>query len=229
MKLTISRTLIALTLALGLTACGGKASFEIKGTITGLVYDGLKLTETSSGKVLSINKSDTTFSFGNVDYGQTFAITIASVTTTTNGTTTTTTDQPLHQFCTVTNGADTAGRTASINAIISCTINTHSVGGLITVTPDTGATAGSIAGLKIINGSQTDAFVAVVGTTSYSFGSIPFDQTVGLIIAGQPTDPKTTCKLAPTAPLTASTDGLSVTTKMGDLDIVVPIACKTTI
>jgi len=217
MKLSTSRTLLAVALALGLTACGGKASFEIRGSIFGLQYPGLKLTETKSGAVKTIAPTETIFSFGNIDYGTSFDLTIATA------------DQPLHQFCTVSNGSDTAGRTASINITVSCVTNSVSLAGLIKVTPVTGATAGLPTGLKLINGSVAP-FVAVDGSTTYAFPAVAYGTPYSMIIAAQPTQPsKTTCVFDTTdTTVIVSPDKLSVQGTMGDTAPVINVNCTTT-
>ncbi len=132
MRTTILRRALVLALALGLAACGGKATFPITGTITGgLNYDGLVLT--SNGMALAVPAKATTFTFPNtLSYGDVYAVTQKS--------------PPAHQDCsTVLRGADTAGRLAAINIEVVCTTNAFTVGGTVTGLKS--------AGLKLTNGS----------------------------------------------------------------------------
>jgi hypothetical protein len=221
MKLSVSRSMMLLALALGLSACGSKATFEVKGTVNGLQYEGLVLTDSVSGARLAVHAHDTTFKFPNtIEYGTEYKVVLKP--------TDPATDQPAHQNCTISYGSDTAGRLASINIIVNCTVNTANLTGTIKVTGTGTAAAGLPTGLKLINGSDASAFVATATSVDYSFAAIPFDQAFGLSIASQPADLKTTCVLVPTAPLVTNTpDQLSVSGKMGDSNAIVNVACTT--
>lgn len=229
MKLSVSRSLMVMALALGLASCGSKATFQIKGSIVeGLAnktsYGPLTLTESVSGTKLVLQQGTSTFEFpGTIEYGTPFKVII--------GATGPVSDQPPHEDCVVLNGNDTAGRQAAINVVVSCTIQTHSLIGTITVTGAGGAAKGLPTGLKLINGSDTVGFTATDASVDYVFPTIPYDQTFGLVIAAQPTPPatgpKTTCVLVPTAPYVASADKLSVSGKMGDANAVVNVECTT--
>lgn len=229
MKLSVSRSLMVVALALGLASCGSKATFEIKGSIVEgqgnkLSYGPLTLTESVSGTKLVLQEGTSTFVFpGNIEYGTPFKVII--------GATGPVSDAAPHEDCTVLNGDDTAGRQAAINVIVSCAIQTHNLTGTITVTGANGATKGLPTGLKLINGSDTVGFTATDASVDYAFPSIAYNQTFGLVIAAQPTapatGPKTTCVLVPTGSLVASADKLSVSGRMGDTNAVVNVECTT--
>jgi len=229
MKLSVSRSLMAMALALGLAACGSKATFQIKGSIVEgvgnkLSYGPLTLTESVSGKKIVLQQGDSTFEFpGTIEYGIPFKVII--------GATGPVSDAAPHEDCVVLNGNDTAGRQAAINVVVSCTIQTHNLTGTITVTGAGGATKGLPTGLKLINGSDTVGYTATDASVDYAFPSIPYNQTFGLVIAAQPTPPatgpKTTCILVPTGTLVASADKLSVSGRMGDTNAVVNVECTT--
>jgi hypothetical protein len=219
MKSPFYRPLLALAMALSLASCGGKATFEIKGEIAGLVYDGLTLTETVSGATLAVAKGSTTFKFPNsIEYGTPYDVKIVAGTAS---------NQPEHQACTVIGGTDTAGRMAQINIGVSCAVLTHDLGGAITVTG-----GGSPAGLTLNNGTRP-AFVAVAASNAYVFGAIPYGTSYGLIITTQPTDPKPRCVLSTAVvPATGTTgmssDNTSFASLMGDTDAKVDVVCTTT-
>jgi hypothetical protein len=170
--------LCALTLAASLSACGGgTSSYTIGGTVTGLQYEGLVLQNNGTNdlvvKPLGVdannNVKNVTYSFpGEVDYGKAYSVTVK--------------EQPRHQECALAGGtADTAGRLTTINAVISCSLASHTIGG--TINNLTGS------GLKLINGSDGGEVAPAAGATSFTFGKeVTFDTTYGVVISNQPSD-----------------------------------------
>lgn len=172
MKLSFLRQplLLALVLTLGLAACGGKASFEVKGTVQGVNYPGLVLTNNGGGD-LAVPAGATTFAFpGSIEYGTAYNVDFKSF--------------PLHSTCTRGNAADTAGRQASINVEIACGLVPHTLGGTIT-----GLTAD---GLELINGSNDKVAPAKDATAYVMTGQIPFGTTYGVTVLKNPTGLKCT-------------------------------------
>lgn len=164
---------LAIALALTLAACGGKASFPVTGTITGLVYDGLVLN--TNGMDLAVKAGATSFSFPNsLSYGDVYNVVQKTA--------------PAHQTCVPTDQrglapTDTAGRLPSINIIVSCSVNAYSIGGTVK-----GLTT---AGLVLTNG--TAGGQAPISATTpaadvpYTFGNfVAYGQTYGVTVLTQP-------------------------------------------
>jgi hypothetical protein len=185
MKSSLIRPALALALAASLAACGGsdKAEFTVAGTVTGLAYDGLVLT--NGGVRLPVAPPTTAggsarFAFPDtLEYGDTYDVTIDK--------------QPAHQTCGpgipnggyYANNADTAGRLVSIDIAIACEIITLPVGG--TITGLTGA------GLVLANGSTGGTYTATAptaGTTAapftYALANVAYNVTYGVTISAQP-------------------------------------------
>ena len=157
------RSIAALLVALGLTACGGKASFTINGTISGLLYPGLVLANGSDTVAPAVNA--TTFTFPNqIDYGTEYNIVAQT--------------QPTHMTCAVTAGTGSAGHTATIAAHVTCAVNTFALGGSIS-----GLTAG---GLELANGSVPATVLPVSGATTFAFANVAFGQAYGVTVLTQP-------------------------------------------
>jgi hypothetical protein len=173
MKSFFSRRTAALTLALVLGACGGKATFQVAGIIEGLKYPGLVLVN-NGGSDLVIAETATKFAFPNsIEYGSTYNVTVKT--------------PPLHQTCEPVNNADTAGRLASINVGIFCSMLPHSIGGTIT-----GLTAD---GLVLTNGTTGGTNTSPKASTAFTFGvQIPFGTSYGVTILTQPTGQTCTVK-----------------------------------
>jgi len=178
MKLSFLRrpALLALALGLGLAACGGgKAEFQVKGTIVGLQYPGLVLTNNGAND-LPVPDKATSFAFpGSIEYGTAYAVDFKK--------------QPDHQICGF--GADnlpgsqaeTAGRQATINVLISCVLTAYTVGGTVT-----GLTAD---GLELNNGDQRT--IILKAATSYAFPTaLPYGTSYGITILTQPAGLKCT-------------------------------------
>jgi hypothetical protein len=168
---TFLRPAALAAIALTLAACGGKASFPINGTVSGLSYDGLVLT--TNGMDLSVPKSATSFSFPNtISYGETYAVTVKA--------------PPAHQSCTTVSqstgletATGTAGLYASINLSLTCYLNTYSIGGNVT-----GLTS---EGLTLTNGSAGGTVTLVAATTTYVFGNlVAYGSSYGVSILTQP-------------------------------------------
>jgi hypothetical protein len=226
------RRMMALALALGVAACGGKATFDIKGQVIGLKYNSLVLTDTVSGTKVTVNApvpntiETTPFQLPNsIEYGTPYNVQIVAAT-----------DMPPHQTCTVLNGADTAGRLATINIGVSCTLVPHNLAGTIKIAnkTDTAFTTAEVTGLTLTNGSTYAAIVAIKDQAVYGFAGIPFGTTYGLIITQQPTkktgQPIVTCVLetaivTPPLPKGMSADKLSFTFEMTDADAIVNLVC----
>lgn len=162
MKLSCLRPLAALLLTLGLAACGGKASYEVGGTISGLNNEGLILA--NGGDPLPIPAGKTAFTFAKrIDYGTDYNITIQQ--------------QPAHMTCSISGGSGSAGHYLSISAAVACAQNRYTVGGTIS-----GLT---VEGLVLINGNTTTT-VAKDATTFTMAGSVAYGDTYGVSVSVQP-------------------------------------------
>lgn len=180
MKSSLMRSALALSLALGLSACGGggKATFTIGGEVADLVYPGLILE--SNGQTINVAPPATAgavvkFAFPNqIEYGDVYNVQIKQ--------------QPDHQKCgaasSFPNNSDTAGRLAVINVTLKCAVNSYPIGGKIT-----GLTAD---GLILANGSTGGTLTVSKPTTAepiiYTMPvAVFYAQTYGVIIVQQPT------------------------------------------
>lgn len=140
MKVTYLRATAALALGLALAACGGKASFDVSGQIytgntPGITNGGMVLTNGSD--TITVPTGATTFTFPTrISYGTDYNIQIKT--------------PPDHMNCTIGNNSGSAGHTTSIQAIIQCTQNAHSLGGTVTGLISSDATT---VGLVLTNGS----------------------------------------------------------------------------
>jgi hypothetical protein len=170
MKSSFMQPAFALALALGLVACGGKASFPIGVTVDGLLFPNLVLT--TNGMDLAIapgaNGATVTGSFPNsISYGDVYEVTAKR--------------QPDHQTCVpvLATNKDTAGRLATINAKFTCTTNAYTIGG-----PITGLKA---EGLKLTNGSNGGTFTATSTSTTFTLPAVAYNTTYGVTVLTQPT------------------------------------------
>lgn len=177
MKSSLMRPALALALVLGLSACGGKASFPIGVTVSGLQYQGLVLT--SNNMDLPVTPPATpgqavTASFPHaIEYGEEFEVKVKT--------------PPQHQSCTYPPNDrsyfGTAGQLAQINAQISCFLNAYAISG-----PVTGLKSD---GLVLANGSTGGTVSPTPEAATFTFPlSIPYDQTYGITVQTQPSDPK---------------------------------------
>lgn len=181
MKLTLTRASALLALALGLTACGGKAKFELGGPIVGLAYGGLVITNATNGDSVTVEKTATSYKLSKtLEYGQPYDVSITKF--------------PEHQNCTLFGGKDTAGRLASISIGVQCTVLTFPIGG--TVTGLTEKTDNTPTGLRITNGADTVAIEKnTTASTKYVMPTpVAYGQAYGVAIVSQPTGQ--TCSIA---------------------------------
>lgn len=182
MKLTITRTSALLALALGLSACGGgKASFDLGGTVNGLVYPGLVITNAANGDSVTVappaTAGSTSFKLGkSIEYGTAYDVQI--------------TGSPAHQNCELFGGADTAGRLASISILVECSVQTFSIGGTVSGLKETGTAV--LTGLVINNGKDT---LAIEKNGLYVMPSkVAYDASYGVAVLAQP--PGQTCTVS---------------------------------
>lgn len=215
--------LLPLALALGLSACGGKATFPINVTIDstgsdGLVYAPLILTEANSGQTLRIETPGTkTASFANtLEYGTAYDVKVTA------------TGTPPHQTCQVFGGNDTAGRRASIDVTVICNVNRYGITGSVTVPA---GNTGNFTGLQLVNGSQNPVPQDVTPATapavaSYGFPSLKYDTAFSLAIFRQPTDGVTKCTLVPKTVPTGTTVGATTAAgRIGDANVLIDVVC----
>ncbi|MES2316412.1 MAG: hypothetical protein V4631_02870 [Pseudomonadota bacterium] len=182
MKLTFTRTSALLALALGLTACGGKATFDLGGPVTGLAYPGLVLTNASNGDTVAVAvptpaASVTSFKLPKtIEYGTAYKVSITA--------------QPIHQTCVLARGAGTAGRLATISIQVDCAVQEFTIGGTVTGLRDVADTTPT--GLKITNGAD---IMAIEINGVYALPTpVAFGKTYGVSIVSQPTGK--TCTIA---------------------------------
>jgi len=158
--------LAPIALALALAGCGGKESYAITGTISGLTYGGLELTNGADRVVVPAGATSYRFS-QSIDYGNEYTVVIAK--------------QPLHQVCGVAQGSSltgSAGYTETINVALVCAINAYSVGGTVTGL--------NVDGLVIINGNGSE-FPVPKDTATFTYTDTIKSQTsYGLVVLKQP-------------------------------------------
>jgi hypothetical protein len=179
--------LCALTLAAGLSACGGgTSSYTIGGTVVGLQYPGLVLQNNLANDLTitplpldGTNAQNVTYSFPNeVDYGDPYSVTVKT--------------QPQHQNCGPSGGtADTAGRLSVINAVIVCSLVSNTIGGTITGLASDGlvltnGTSGGTLPVTKVNDVYPGTFTFVLPVT--------YGQTYGVTVLNQPATE--TCSVA---------------------------------
>lgn len=163
-----------IALALALAGCGGKESFTVGGTVTGLKYAGMELTNGSDKITVQPPATSTTavnFSFPNsIDYGDEYEIKITN---------------PAHQSCgPAISGAlkGSAGYTQTINVAIVCSVNAFKL---------TGTVAGlDVDGLVIINGNGSEFTVPKAATSFIYPDDIASQSSYGLVVLKQPTGRK---------------------------------------
>ncbi len=162
-----AKLIAAALLAAALAACGGKASFTLGGSISGLANQGLIL-QNNGGNDLAVNAGATSFSFPNgISYGTEYKVSIKQ--------------QPDHMTCAFLGGTEvgSAGHTTSINIVLSCSQNAYTVGGTVE-----GLTGGD---LVLVNGSATGSFTVTKGATSFTVpGTIPVGTAYGVTVLTQP-------------------------------------------
>lgn len=180
MKSLHARAAAALLLSIGLAACGGKASFQVGGTIvdksnplagattpdTSLSILGAGLELANGGSTLTPAKGATTFTFPtSIDYGTDYNVLIQK--------------QPQHITCAVTNGSGSAGHVSEISATVTCAVNAYTVGGTIKNL--------SVDGLILANGSTTATVSPALGATSFTFpSSVPYNTAYSVTVAKTP-------------------------------------------
>ena len=185
--------LCALTLTAGLVACGGgSSSYTIGGTVAGLQYPGLVLTNNGAEDVtiapLPLGSTgavqNVTYQFAKqLDYGDQYNVTIKTL--------------PEHQLCDPSSEpgsrtSDTAGRLSVINAAFVCRLASHPIGGTVT-----GLAAD---GLVLNNGSDSTAAIVKDATTGayptvFLFSTqVTYGQTFGVTVLQNPTGQTCTVK-----------------------------------
>lgn len=184
MKISYLSALAALAAALTLAGCGGKASFDVSVVIDPtlpLTNSGLVLAN-NDGDLLSIPARATGATFSHrVSYGDNYNITV---------------QHPAdHMTCVITNGSGSAGHTATVTAIVSCTQNANLLSGAVLklkgkATTDT--TTGVTTGTNLILTNGTAQLGPIVPSTdgsnvAISFGNIPDGTSYGITVLSQPT------------------------------------------
>ncbi|MES3022565.1 MAG: hypothetical protein V4857_13375 [Pseudomonadota bacterium] len=196
MTLSFVRTSIAVALVAALAACGGKASFEVRGTVSGLAYPGLKLVNgdqsvepvPAAGSIGAANEVAFVFP-KSIDYGTTYDVRIADKPLAV-GQTVAEKFFPLHQTCELINGADTAGRLAAIHVSVQCTINAYAVGGTVKGLTKDGLVLinGTTGGQRVVNHVAPTAPATAAPDVTYSFANaVTYNTTYGVSILTQPT------------------------------------------
>lgn len=164
-----AKFLAPIAVVLAVAGCGGKASFTVGGSITGLTNPGLVLTN-NGGDRITVPSGATSYSFPNsIEYGNEYTIVIEK--------------HPAHQTCGAANGTSTlkgaAGYTETISVPLVCLVNKYKLSGTVS-----GLTA---AGLVIANGNGTELPIAKDATAFAYPDEIASQTTYGLAVITQPT------------------------------------------
>lgn len=149
MTFTLVRAGAALALVAAIAGCGGKQQFAVQGSITGLNNSGLVLT--NGGEQLSVASGAGSFTFTKqISYGTDYNITIAK--------------QPDHMTCSIGGGTGSAGYNIAIQAVVSCSQNTYTLGGQYSgLTPAADGTARTV---TLLNGSTGGSVILSSGAAA---------------------------------------------------------------
>jgi hypothetical protein len=195
MKFSLARPAFALAITLTLASCGGggKATFPINVTVSGLQYPGLILS--TNGQDLTVNPpatagQDVTAVFPNqIEYGQTYEVAPKGATIVNHAYSGGA--LPKHQQCSPTPfpAWGTAGQLAKIDIRYTCIINSYPLIGVVKGLTGTG--------LVLANGSTApmvsvapnlDANKNPTGTdVPLSMNPVPYNTTYGVTVLSQPT------------------------------------------
>lgn len=162
--------LAPIALALALAGCGGKESYTVGGTVNGLKFSGMELSNGSSKVAVqpaADGKSAVKFQLPNsIDYGDEYEIVIK---------------QPAHQTCgpALSGGLKgSAGYTQTIDVTINCSVNAYKLTGTITGL--------DVDGLVVINGNGSQ-YTAKKDDKSFTYtDAIPSQSSYGLVVLKQP-------------------------------------------
>jgi hypothetical protein len=202
MKFSFARGALALMVTLTLASCGGgKATFPINVSVTGVSYDGLVLT--TNGQDLPIHytgdpKTPATINavFPNgIEYGEIY--TVVPKTTTASDGKTVTVSYPQHQTCSPATGypiglpiTGTAGQLSKIQINYVCSINAYPLTGKVTGLRGTGLTLANGSGVATVSVSPalgTDNQPTGADITGLTLFSVTFATTYGVTVLTQPT------------------------------------------
>lgn len=180
MKLSYARATLALAMAASLAACGGKASFEVGGTVDPshpLTNPHLILANGSDSAEIPVNA--VTFTLPKrISYGTAYAITVLK--------------DPDNMHCAISNGTGTAGQTVAIAAVLSCIQNSNELSGQVAGLVQTvGQDPNKIPTLTLNYGSYAlpPISASAVGTTTrtnFSFGQVAVGQVYSITVLTQP-------------------------------------------
>jgi hypothetical protein len=214
MKFSLARGALALMATLTLASCGGgKATFPINVSVSGVSYDGLVLT--TNGQDLAINHTGTGTDPVTVnavfptqlEYGETYDVVPKSVVTPTtvtaaDGTTSTvnitTYKYPQHQTCQQSGNYPTnlptygtAGQLAKIQIYYVCSINAYALSGTVKNLRGTGLTLANGSGpAPVTVAPDLDTANANAPTGKdvvLTMNPVTFNTTYGVTILSQPT------------------------------------------
>ncbi|GGY98648.1 hypothetical protein ACFFTM_20235 [Pseudoduganella plicata] len=161
--------LAPIALALALAGCGGKESYAVGGSVTGLKFSGMELTNGSDKVAVqpAADGSAVRFTFPkSIDYGDEYEIVIKN---------------PAHQTCgpAISGGLKgSAGYTETIDVALVCSVNTHKLIGTVTGL--------NVAGLVIINGNGSEYTIEKDATSFTYTDAIPSQSSYGLVVLKQP-------------------------------------------
>ncbi|MYN26565.1 hypothetical protein [Duganella levis] len=179
MKFSLVRAVAALAVVATIAACGGKQQFTVQGSVSNLNNSGLILG--NGGEQLSVPSGATSFAFTKqISYGTDYNITVIK--------------NADHMTCSVGGATGSAGYNIAIQAVVTCTQNSYSLGGQYSgITPAADGTARTV---TLLNGSTggtailSSGIAATSTTTStltpsgdFSFGTFVADgQAYGVTI-----------------------------------------------
>ncbi|SDE59624.1 hypothetical protein SAMN05428966_109175 [Massilia sp. PDC64] len=205
MKFSLARPALALAIMATLASCGGggKATYPVNVTVTGLLYPGL--TMSTNGMDVDVAPpakagDDVSFTFPNeIEYGVIYNVVPKGANLTSSPATYG--KQPLHQTCLPATTyprslphTATAGQLARIQVNYDCTMNAYPLTGVVKGLTGTGLVVanGSSSSVTLspvldANNKPTGADVALV------LGNVVWNQTYGVTVLTQPTGQ--TCKV----------------------------------
>jgi hypothetical protein len=147
-------------------------AYSVGGSITGLTQGGLQLVNNSNGDQLTVSAGATSFMMGQkVASGSNYDVAVHT--------------NPTGQTCTVTNGRGTMGAGNVTTVMVSCTLNSYSLGGSVN-----GVNLGGLlvsAPLKLANGPDEITVPFSVGQINFTFDKpVAYLSSYTVVVSQQP-------------------------------------------